>query len=151
MLGKAFAVVATLVIVKATSVTPVVSREDFAAVIEGHAEGIAATFGKDLVLASLRMVSPDGLPETLNRLIRRTGGFYHTADCASLGTVDPTVGAHGQVVYHRVGIFEPEAFEMDLRRSVGFQVAIEVRVVEQVGRVQDPCAAVYGQDRRSDV
>ncbi len=66
--GESFAVVATLVVVESSGISAVVAGEDFTLVVESYTESVPATFGEDFVLASLRVVPPDGLSEALDWL-----------------------------------------------------------------------------------
>jgi hypothetical protein len=54
---------------ESSGVSTVVAGEEFASVIESDPECVSATFGKDLVFASLGMVSPDGLSQALDRFV----------------------------------------------------------------------------------
>ena len=97
------------------------------------------------------MIPPDSLSETLDRLFGGAWGFDRAADGATLGAVDPAVGSERQVVDDRMGVFKAEAFEVDHRGTVGFQIAVEVCVEKQIGRVQDPSAPIDRKDGRRDI
>ena len=92
--GEAFAVVSTLVVMEASSIAAVVTGEDFALVVERDTESVTATFGEYFVLACLWVVSPDGLPETLDWFFGGTVGANCSADGRALSAVEPAVGAH---------------------------------------------------------
>ena len=104
---------------KAACISTVVTGEYFALVVESDAERVASTFGEDFVLASLRVVSPDGLSEALDWFFGGAVGAYCSADGGALRAVKPAIGTHGQAIDDGVGVFESESFEVDLGGSVG--------------------------------
>jgi hypothetical protein len=133
--GESFAVVATLVVVESARISAVVAGEDFTLVVESYTESVPTTFSEDFVLASLRVVPPDGLSEALYWLFGGSVGAYCSADRGALSAVEPSIGAECEAIDDRVGIFESESFEVNLWRCICAKIVVGIFVVEEVRRV----------------
>ena len=148
--------VGSLLVVEAPRVAAVVAREEASAVVDLATEGVAPTLREHLIDPAFGMVAPEVLALRIQGLgIRRlpVGPVdpHIAGHRATLGSIQPSVGAPAQRVGHAVGILEPEAREPHLRVAVRDIVAIGIAVEEQVGRVQYPHAAATPFDGGHDV
>ena len=144
MLGPALHIGRALRVVQAARRATVGPGKCSAKFVEFKAERVAAALGEDFEDFCAGVVAPDILSPhalTLNLIGRR----------AAVGPVDPAVGAPVQAARERVRVLQSEAREMHLGITVGDVVVVFVGIKKQVGRVEDPRAAVAGQHARREV
>lgn len=96
--------------------------------------GIAAPFAEQLELLGLRMVAPNALLKGDAADVGR--------DRASVGSVEPAIGAPLQRIGKRVRVFHAEPAKQNFRIAVGQVVLVLVGIEEQVRRLHDEHAPV---------
>ena len=131
--GKALDVIGALHLMKHHGIAPVRAGDGIAVSIEIQPPGIAASFGKQFERTGARVIAPDAL---LEADAADVGG-----DRASLGAVEPAIGAPLQGVGKGVGIVHAETAQQHLRVAIGHVVAVAVGIKEQVRRLDDENAA----------
>ena len=151
MFCKSFAIVASLIVVKSASISAIMSRENLAGIIHGYPECISTSLRKDLILASLGMISPNRLAKCLDgqfgRAIVLDGSGYRAPLCR----IEPSVGTHAQTIHNGVCVFKSEAFQMHFRGTVRFGITIFVLKEKQVRWIEYPSTFGCWHDRGCNV
>ena len=111
--------------------------------VERDAVAVAAAFAEEFELARDRVIAPEALLE------------FDAADAArgraAVDAVEPAVGAPGEMVRQRLGVFHAEAGEQHFRIGVGHVVAVRVGIEQQVRHVEHEHAAVAELDAGGQV
>ena len=133
VLRESLEIVAALDHVK-RDVGAVAAAECVARAVEVEAPGVAAPFRKKLEPPRDRVVSPDAL--------LKFGSADPRGDGASLGAVQPAVGAPGHRVDGGVGILKAEAGQEHLGVAVGPIIAVSIGIEEEIRGLADEDAAM---------
>lgn len=135
----------TLDEVPAAGASTVVAGVEAADGIELESVGVAAAFGEDLESPGVGVVTPDHAAFEVDAGCVRwieTRSRDTTGHGAALATVEPAVRPPREAIRDCVGVFESEASESHLGRTIRNVVAVPIRIKEQVGRVHHPDSAV---------
>lgn len=137
MLPEGLLIVGTLMIPK-PKVLRVAAGVEPTDRIKLAAEIVPSPFGKNFKEPLLGMVAPDQLPYPNQRRLLFPLHRDPQRGSRTIRTIKPTIRPPGQRIRKRMGIFNPKASQMNLRRSVGLIITVLVLVKKKIRRLKNP-------------
>src|SRR5262249_19306990 len=111
--------------------------------IECQPEDVSSPFAEQLEVPRHGMIAPDSLLE------------FDPADAtgrrAAVEPIEPAVGAPREMVGQRLGIFDPESVEQNLRVAVWGVIAVTIGIKEEVRDLDDVDSAIAEFDAGAQI